>query len=441
MEKNKQLKCSWLANQLLDVFKARPHWPAKEIIETVRRAYRAIVKPDFAYKVKWHAHWKLHGSIRDHYGKVGRYLEAVKRFSPNTHLDLVTYMEKNKTPMIFQRLYVCFEGVQMGWKEGCRKIICVDACFLKTFLGGQLMSAVGRDGNDQMYPIAWAVVEGENNISWEWFLKHLSNSLGLGEGDGVVIVSDEHQSILTGVGVILPNAEHRHCARHIYANWHKSFKGDELKLKFWSCAKAYSRADYKEALEKLTLANPTAVEAFKAYNPKLFCRAFMKIEVKSDAITSNMAETFNGYIIQARAKHLLYMLEDIRSSLMERLVTKKQEMEKWTTSLCPRIQKRLEWEKEEAAKCHVIPSSSTLFQVSHILDTMSVDLENRKCTCRKWDMTGIPCCHAVAELFFTHRNAEDFVDDYSRRISTCCVIQIQSLPWRGKDTGQGVIWC
>ncbi|XP_021756075.1 uncharacterized protein LOC110721234 [Chenopodium quinoa] len=375
--------------KLLDVFKARPHWPAKDIIETVRRAYRAIVKPVFSYKVKWHAHKKLHGSMREHYGKVGRYLEVVKRSSPNTHLDLVTYMEKNEPLMIFQRLYVCFEGVQMGWNEGRRKIICVDACFLKTFLGVQLMLDVGRDGNDQMYPIAW-----------EWFLKHLSNNLGLGEGVGVVIVSDEHQSILRGVEVILPNAEHRHYARHIYANWHKSFKGNELKLKFWSCAKAYSRADYEEALEKLTKADPTAVEAFKAYNPKLFYRAFIKTEVKSNAITSNMAETFNGYIIHAREKQLMYILEDIRSSLMKRLVTKKQEMEKWTTSICPRIQKKLEWEKEEAAKCHVIPSSSTLFQEVH-LQKMGYDRQPL-----------LPCC---CSIFFTHRNAEDFVDDYYKK--------------------------
>ncbi|XP_021728772.1 uncharacterized protein LOC110695855 [Chenopodium quinoa] len=328
MEKNKQLKCSWLADQLLDVFKARPHWPAKEIVETVRRAYRVIVKTDFAYKVKWHAHRKLHGSMREHYGKVGRYLEALKRSTPNTQIELVTYMEKDKPPLIFQRLYVCFEGVQKGWKEGCRKIICVDPCLLKTFLGGQLISAVGRDGNGQMYPIAWAVVEGENKSSWEWFLSNLSNNIGIGDGSGVVVVSDEHQPILRGVSEVLPNAEHIHCARHIYANWHKSFKGDEYKLLFWNCAKAYSQADYEEALEKLAEANPAAAQAFKACNPNVFYKAFLKTEVKADVITSNMEETFNGYIINARTKHLLYMLEDIRASLMKRLVTKKQEMEK-----------------------------------------------------------------------------------------------------------------
>ena len=47
----------------------------------------------------------------------------------------------------------------------------------KTFLGGQLLAAVGRDDNDQMYPVAWTVVEAENIDSWVWFfIKHNCNS-------------------------------------------------------------------------------------------------------------------------------------------------------------------------------------------------------------------------------------------------------------------------
>ena len=55
------------------------------------------------------------------------------------------------------------------------------------------MCAVGRDGNDQMYPMAWAVVEGENNLSWSWFFEQLQKSLYLETREGLVIISDEHQ--------------------------------------------------------------------------------------------------------------------------------------------------------------------------------------------------------------------------------------------------------
>ncbi|XP_057246711.1 uncharacterized protein LOC130589463 [Beta vulgaris subsp. vulgaris] len=291
--------------------------------------------------------------MHEHYKKVGGYLEALKASSPGTTLDLVTDPTHKKFPPIFQRLCTCFEGLQKGWRVGCRRVICVDGCFLKTFLRGQLLCAVGRDGNDQMYPIAWAIVESENNLSWEWFLLHLQKCLELGDGNGVAIISDEHQSL----------------SKHIFALWHKVYKGDELKILFWKIAKAYNMADFSDAFAELEKLNPAAATAFK----------------------------------------------DIRAALMQRLVLKRQEMQKATSKLCPKIQLKLEGEKTKAANCDVFPSTETLFNVNYYLDQLVVDLEAMTCTCRKWEMLGIPCCHAIACIYFLHREAEDYVDQWYTR--------------------------
>lgn len=208
---------------------------------------------------------------------------------------------------------------------------------------------------------------------------------------------------------LLPNAEHRHCARHIYAHWNKSFRGDEFKQLFWRAAKAYNEADYNDALEEMKKVNPLSVDAFKSYNPKVFCRRFMNTDTKVDVIVNNLAETFNGYIITARTKHLLYMLEEIRTALMQRFAVKKGEMEKSPGCLCPRIQVKLDKTTKKAADCIVVPSTTTLFQVTEKMDVLNVDMNARSCTCGVWDLTGIPCQHAVACIFFCRKNAEDFV--------------------------------
>ena len=44
-------------------------------------------------------------------------------------------------------------------------------------------------------PIVWAVVEGKNNYSWEWFFIELQKCLGLDEDSGVTFIFDEHQVI------------------------------------------------------------------------------------------------------------------------------------------------------------------------------------------------------------------------------------------------------
>ncbi|XP_057251346.1 uncharacterized protein LOC125491532 [Beta vulgaris subsp. vulgaris] len=214
---------------------------------------------------------------------------------------------------------------------------------------------------------------------------------------------------------VLPKAEHRHCARHIFALWHKNYKGEEFKFMFWKAVWAYNEVDYQDALEEMGKVSPSAVEAFKGYDPRCFCRAFTNTVTKCDVVVSNMAETFNGYILGARTKHLIFMLEDIRTSLMQRLIAKREELEKYKGSICPRIQAKLEKEKDWAASCNVMPSSKMVFQVSHRLDTLTVDLTRRVCTCRKWELTGIPCCHAVACIFFLHQEAESYVHEWYKK--------------------------
>ncbi|CAN1224185.1 hypothetical protein LINGRAPRIM_LOCUS851 [Linum grandiflorum] len=60
-----------------------------------------------------------------------------------------------------------------------------------------LLSVVGKDGNNQMYPIAWAVVEGENTSSWNWFLSLLVMELQLEDGTGWSVIFDQQKVTLS----------------------------------------------------------------------------------------------------------------------------------------------------------------------------------------------------------------------------------------------------
>lgn len=44
--------------------------------------------------------------------------------------------------------------------------------------GGILLAAVGKDPNEEYFPIAVAAVEAENKDAWEWFLRLLLSDLG-----------------------------------------------------------------------------------------------------------------------------------------------------------------------------------------------------------------------------------------------------------------------
>lgn len=80
---------------------------------------------------------------------------------------------------VFRRFYVIFGGLKRVWTEHCRHMIGLDGCFLKRFYKEELLTAIGRDVNNQMFPITWVMVEVENKDSRSWFLKKLTRDLGV----------------------------------------------------------------------------------------------------------------------------------------------------------------------------------------------------------------------------------------------------------------------
>jgi hypothetical protein len=136
---------------------------------------------------------KLLSGLKQEYTKVFDYQLELLRSNPGSTIAVCldpTIMEQN----IFQRFYVSFEALKKGFKAGCRKVIGLDGCFFKGACQGELLCAIGRDANNQMYPVAWAVVEQETKENWEWFIGLLIKDLDINnDGDGWVFISDQQK--------------------------------------------------------------------------------------------------------------------------------------------------------------------------------------------------------------------------------------------------------
>ena len=63
--------------------------------------------------------------------------------------------------MTFERLYICFEALKKGFKDGCRLILGLDGCHLKGNQRVQILTAVEIDTNNGKYPLAFSVIEAE----------------------------------------------------------------------------------------------------------------------------------------------------------------------------------------------------------------------------------------------------------------------------------------
>lgn len=94
---------------------------------------------------------------------------------------------------VFQGMYVCLAPLRAGFLAGCRKIVSLDGCWLKGLYGGQLLSAVGIDGNDCIYPIAWSMVNRETKESWTKFLQVLKQDLRITDSQDWAFMSDRQK--------------------------------------------------------------------------------------------------------------------------------------------------------------------------------------------------------------------------------------------------------
>ena len=66
---------------------------------------------------------------------------------------------------------------------------------MKGRFGGQLLSATTKDGNDNIFPVAMAMVEQENKDSWIWFLflEQFADDIGKPEELNLVFISDRQK--------------------------------------------------------------------------------------------------------------------------------------------------------------------------------------------------------------------------------------------------------
>lgn len=73
---------------------------------------------------------------------------------------------------------------------------------MKTKYGGILLTAVGIDPNDCIYPVAFAVVEVESLVTWKWFLETLKEDLGIANTYPWTIMTDK-QKVQTHIPVVV----------------------------------------------------------------------------------------------------------------------------------------------------------------------------------------------------------------------------------------------
>lgn len=86
--------------------------------------------------------------------------------------------------------------------------------------------------------------------------------------------------------------------------------------------------------------------------------------------------------------------------------------EKWISDKSPMAMDCLEKNTKIANKCRIEWNGEARFEVIDGEYGHTIDLERQKCTCRSWEIKGIPCSHAICCIFYKKLNPKDFICKY-----------------------------
>ncbi|KAL4342055.1 hypothetical protein GQ457_08G017750 [Hibiscus cannabinus] len=363
--KNKTVSMKVIAEHFEDTIKDHPKMKIKEIQRRIQSELHVNVPNARCRRAKSLVTSRLTGSCKEEFALLWDYIDDLRTKNPGSIIKMAVNRVSDISSPHFKRFYVYFDALKRGWKEGYKPIMGLDGSFLKGVFKGVLLGAVGRDGNDQMYPIAWAVAEGESTDSLSWFLSLVSTDLGMEDGFGYTIISGQHKSTTE---------------------------------REWE--------DNKQVLSKLD--EKVAAELFGKQEKK-WTKAFQGLHAISDIVDNNMCEVFNSSIIEARYKSIITMLEEIRVKIMTRIVEKRHFISTWKYNYGPLIKKKFDVIKKDSVAWRMVWNGKGGCEVKKGRKYYLVNLNEKTCSCRRWQLCGIPCQHACCAIWYTGGDPYDYL--------------------------------
>ncbi|RYR34948.1 hypothetical protein Ahy_A10g050009 [Arachis hypogaea] len=179
--------------------------------------------------------------------------------------------------------------------------------------------------------------------------------------------------------------------------------------------KQYKRiADY---CSELIRANPGSSVTLKQLQEEIFWTTLEAADVKVcksytlEGIGERDVNHQTDQCGESRKKSIVTILEDIRVYLMSRWAVNRERIKKFNGTVLPRIRMKLERRGRSAGEWRPYWSAAQTYKVVNGLNKFAINLSAHECSCRKWQLSGIPCTHTISCINFKGLDIDAFVDD------------------------------
>ncbi|PWA89680.1 transposase, MuDR, MULE transposase domain protein [Artemisia annua] len=367
---------------------------------------------DISYKKAWRgkqiALQATQGCPKASYEQLPYYFHYLKLANEGT----VTHIDTDDEGQ-FKQCFLAFGVAVRSFLRFMRPLIIIDAAHLKGRYLGTNLAAVAMDENNQIIPIATGVTHSETGESWTWFLSKLKECIG--EVPGLAIISDRHFGIGLACKNVFPNAFHGYCCRHLMMNC--NMQSDQLKVLYWKTCKAYTRAEFDRCVACIRVMRPAAYRKLEDAGFEKWSRAYYPAN-RYNYMTSNSVESINSLTREVRRVPITMLMDWYRQLLQRWYFERRskyedaldEEVSDWATAkIYDRIIKSVNWTVKDIHKMNKYEVKDN--RRGHI-----VDLTEGTCSCRKWELSGLPCGHVCAVARVTGlTSVEGLVKDWFLR--------------------------
>ncbi|XP_025679105.1 uncharacterized protein [Arachis hypogaea] len=301
---------------------------------------------------------------------------------------------------VFWSYYPCIRAFRH-----CKPVVQVDGTHLYGKYKGCLLVAVSQDGNNNIVPIAFAIVERETSDAWHFFLSNLRQHVVT--RDGVGLISDRHESINAAVersngAWSPPRAFHMFCIRHIESNFLRKFKAPYLQKLVVNIGYSRTVREYEVRYQRLRERGEAYTNWLNRIPREQYALAFDG-GYRWGHMTTNLVECINSVLKGARNLPITALVKATFYRLNELFTRKRAEAE-------ARINAGHVFSEVVTSKLHANQLASGNIQVScfdrqnEVFEVrempsgleFAVDLRALRCDCGEFQVDRIPCRHVFA---------------------------------------------
>jgi hypothetical protein len=225
-----KLSSDMIAELVKDMVREDVSIKVKVIRATVQRSFGKFCTYRKAWMAKQKAIEMVYGNWYESYAELPSWCRVLHERGAKIEMQTIPSEDEHglekPNHRTMHRLFWTFRPCIKGFVH-CKPLVQIDGTHLYGKYKGTLLVAVSQDGNQNVVPIAYAIVEGETTEAWSFFLTYLRKHVVKNREVG--LISDRHVSIIAAVNQsngewTPPKAYPRYCLRHIAANFLREYK-------------------------------------------------------------------------------------------------------------------------------------------------------------------------------------------------------------------------